>query len=93
MSAKAGLKRYAYMYKCILLFIISYPQISLHPFLFIKIFSFLGANRTKSTSVDPRLLRALYKYLNTIQYNNSPFTKIHKDTSSMLLNSNSYSKQ
>src|SRR6218665_2843335 len=34
----------------------------------LKCVSFLGANRTKSASVCPWLLRALYKYLNTIQH-------------------------
>src|SRR6218665_1973298 len=52
----------------------SYHRICLRPYHFLKLVSFLGANRNKSASVCLCLLRALYKYLNTIQYN-----KIFKD--------------
>src|SRR6218665_2760405 len=47
----------------------SYHRICLRPYHFLKLVSFLGANRNKSASVCLCLLRALYKYLNTIQYN------------------------
>jgi len=37
--------------------LLSYHPIFLRPYLFLKLVSFLGANRTKSTSVGPQLLR------------------------------------
>jgi len=41
----------------------SYPPMSLRPYLFLKLVSFLGTNRLYGCWV------ALYKYWNTIQYN------------------------
>src|SRR6218665_1072352 len=50
---------------------LSYHPIFLRPYHFLKLASFLGANRTKSTSVCPWLLRGAIQILkyNTIQYN------------------------
>ena len=39
------------------LVVLSYHPIFLHPYHFLKLVSFLGANRTKSASVCPWLLR------------------------------------
>src|SRR6218665_2516518 len=39
------------------LVLLSFPPILLRPYLFLKLVSFLRANRTKSASVGPRLLR------------------------------------
>src|SRR6218665_3680856 len=50
------------------LVLISYHPIFLRPYHFLKLVSFVGSNRTTSASVCLWLLRALYKYLNTIQY-------------------------
>ena len=52
--------------------LLSYHPIFLLPYHFLKPVSFLGANRTKSASVGPRLLRGAIQLLeyNTIQYNN-----------------------
>ena len=46
------------------LVLLSYHPIFLRPYHFLKLVSFLGANRTKSGCWG-----SLYKYLNTIQYN------------------------
>src|SRR6218665_2299762 len=53
------------------LVLLSYHTILLLPYHFLKLVSFLGANRTKSTSVGPWLLRGAIKIpeYNTIQYN------------------------
>src|SRR6218665_592033 len=51
----------------------SHHPIFLHPYHFLKLVSFLGAKRTKGASVGPRLLGALYKYLNIINLK-SPLT-------------------
>src|SRR6218665_2920827 len=60
--------------------LLSYHPIFLRPYHFLKLVSFHGANRTKSASVCLWLLRALYKYLNTIQYNTIQYNTIQYNT-------------
>src|SRR6218665_1744204 len=59
------------LWNCLPGFRLQLVSLSYHPirlYNFLKLVYFLGANQTKSASVCPRLLRALYKYSNTIQY-------------------------
>src|SRR6218665_1614076 len=54
-----------------------YPPTFLHPYLFLKLVSFLEANRTKGASVGIQLSRVLYKYSSAIQYNTKLLKKNH----------------